>query len=830
MTNILFVGDRPSEVNDILGYNSKWFQKLLSSLGFNSPNFIYAVNIYQDGSCSFQDQFYQQIELPKYTKTGKISKNVYKQKVESEELKQAKVTLAEELLTFNPNLIIALGEDVLNLLCGVSGIHKYRGSILECTLVPGFKILPVIDPQWIMSSAQWEYYFILINDLKKAKREAEFKELKADEIDYIIAPGFNVAMDYLHELSVNNARYAFDIETRHGFVACAGFCYNDRPICIPFQTTQGNYWTVGQESAVWKKINEVFQKNPNLVGQNLSYDLDYMLNYGIEAKNVFLDTMIGQFILMPEMQKGLDYICSLYTNAVYYKDEGKTWNSKVPDEQLWKYNCKDTFYTLKASYEIEKTLKHQNLWPLWENYGRELINIALEIQKRGLEVNKEQQVECQKVILNEYAALRPKVVSAVGFNINVNSAPVVQKYIKEELGLPLKKNYKTGKDTAAEAALMKFLVKPLTKNAQKTAKPWYKEHLTLIMKERHLRKAGTYVGIKIASGGSYATVPTFCDADGFVRSSVNTCGTKTWRFSMSENPHGTGWNLQTAPKPLRIPYDAPEGRIFLQPDQKQAEARVVAWMAQCKKQIDLFNDPSRSIHLEFGKTIFGEIKKDTPQYTAAKSGVHGGNFRMMADRLATTTGVDIPTCELALNGYHKLYPEIRFKYHNYVKDYVLKNGYLENPFGLKRYFFHALAGAKLTGKLSNDDWNDICSWIPQSTIPFITNLTYLRLCDMLPYVWLHQQGHDAVLISVPIGKEKETSDSILSIGKEIKFLIRGRELCIPWEVTMGYNWGFMFENYDNFSYDTWRNLMERDRKADKTGSGKAIIHGIYGLL
>jgi len=778
---------------------------------------------------AFRQHAYKIIELPTYTKTGKISKKVKKVWKRKEEYEEGIARVAQELYEEKPNIIVALGEEALSILCNVNSILSYRGSVLESSLIPGIKCVPVVSPAWVINSAMWEYLYIAINDLKRVKYESDFPDIKRVSFKSTIAPSLDYCISYLDRL-LSAERWSFDIETRAGSIACLGFCYDNEACCIPIQTTQGPYWNAEEEALIWKKVAKVFQSNPNLIGQNLTYDLDWILDYGVESCGVLLDTMIGQFILTPEMPKGLDYICSIYTDAVYYKDEGKTWNSKIPDERLWQYNNKDVWYTLQGSYGIEKSLKGQNLWSLWEDYGRKLIPIALEIQKRGLAVNKERQAVVTQTILEEYAALRPAVVSAVGFELNVNSPVGVQEYLKNGLGLPLRRKRKTGKTSADEDALMGFLVKPLSARAQKTVHPKYKEILTLIMKERHLRKAGSYCGIKIASGGQVSIDPLFCDSDGVVRSSNNITGTKTWRFSMSASPHGSGWNLQTAPKQLRF-YNAPEGRIFLQPDQKQAEARVVAWKAGCKKQIELFNDPSRSIHLEFGSTVFGhKLEKDTPEYTAAKSGVHGGNFRMMADRLAKTTGIDVPTCEMAINGYHKIYPEIRFNYHNRLKDEVLKNGFLENPFGLRRYFYHAIAGVTITGKLSNDDWNDICSWIPQSTIPFITNLTLMAVCDKLDYVWIHQQGHDAFLISVPEGREAETSELIIAEGNKIKSVINGRELVIPWEMTMGYRWDMMYECYEHCSKADWEKRCAEDFAKGKAGTREKIITGIYGIL
>lgn len=837
-SKICVVGEAPesASLSSFGPKSGKLLNKIIAGAGGDPQSFSLtnvAKRVPLDGYSTekFRTDFYDTIELPTYTKTGKLSKKVRKVVQPSQELKDYVEFLRNELHEHKPNIVVATGPEALNALCGVSSIANYRGSLLESSLVPGLKVLPIYHPQWITTNAAWEYYYVSIMDMRKALAEAAYPELKRRDFRSIIAPSFDTVIGFLDYLLTVDAKWSFDIETRKGHVACLGLCYSNQALCIPLRTLQGSYWTPDEFLKIHKKLAAVFDHNPNLIGQNLNFDLDWMYrDFGIKASGIHLDTMVGQFILAPELPKGLDFICSLYTDAVYYKDEGKTWNMKIADEQLWRYNCKDTFYTLEAATSIEKSLKEQQLWGLWVHYGKKLIDMALEIQQRGIELNKARQHELQEILRAEYVKLREEVVETIGYDLNVNSPPMVQKHLMYELHLPLKKKRGTGKHTADEDAMMSYLIKPLPKKYEKIVRPDYKDHLTLIMKERHIRKSANYVGMKIKSGGEIEYDDLFADEDGIVRSMVNVCGTVTWRYSMSESIRGTGHNLQTDPKLLRLQYVAPTGRIFLQPDQRQAEARVVAWYAQCEKQIKLFSDPLRSIHLELGKKIFGrELSKDEPAYTAAKSGVHGGNFRMMAEKLAKTTNIDIATCEKALNGYHSEYPEIRWRYHNGCKAEVLSKGYLENAFGFKRHFYNAIGEVALTGKLSNDNWNDICSWLPQSTVPQITNRVLLALQRELDYVWVHQQGHDAFLISVPEGREDECTKKIMELAQLHAIAIKGRSLCIPWEMTMGYSWGAMYENYGLFPYTEWARRVEEDTKKGKFGAA-GIIKAAYGVL
>ena len=55
-------------------------------------------------------------------------------------------TLKRELEKVDCNVIIALGNIPLYVLTGERSVTKWRGSILECTLIPGKKVVACIHP------------------------------------------------------------------------------------------------------------------------------------------------------------------------------------------------------------------------------------------------------------------------------------------------------------------------------------------------------------------------------------------------------------------------------------------------------------------------------------------------------------------------------------------------------------------------------------------------------------------------------------------------------------------------------------------------------------
>ena len=57
-----------------------------------------------------------------------------------------------------------------------------------------------------------------------------------------------------------------------------------------------------------------------IVGQNFLYDINHLwANYGITVPHATNDTMLLHHALQPEMQKGLGFLGSLYTNEASWK-------------------------------------------------------------------------------------------------------------------------------------------------------------------------------------------------------------------------------------------------------------------------------------------------------------------------------------------------------------------------------------------------------------------------------------------------------------------------------------------------------------------------------
>jgi len=261
--------------------------------------------------------------------------------------------------------------------------------------------------------------------------------------------------------------------------------------------------------------------------------------------------------------------------------------------------------------------------------------------------------------------------------------------------------------------------------------------------------------------------------------------------------------------------------VFIQPDLSQAESRVVAYLCGAQTMIDLFNDSTKSIHMENAKAIFGFYpKKDGPDYVLAKKTVHASNYRISANFFSTVAGIPKAKAGALLEAYHAAYPEIR-EWHDWVREEIANKGILRTPFGRERIFATARAELLITGKIGNDSWKDAISYVPQATVPDVTNKGMVGLWESYPEARFHHQGHDSFLCSVPVQLLGEAATQLikcLTIPFEITD-IRGnqRTLTIPCDVAWGFSWGAMkaWKGEATASRDEWQTwVTEKDLAKD----------------
>src|SRR5262245_4017166 len=102
--------------------------------------------------------------------------------------------LGDEIISINPNLIIALGNTPTWAFLGSTGISSIRGTTAGSShTATGYKVLPTFHPAAVLR--QWDLRATVVMDLLKAKREATFPDVRRPERSIWIQP----TIEDLHE-------------------------------------------------------------------------------------------------------------------------------------------------------------------------------------------------------------------------------------------------------------------------------------------------------------------------------------------------------------------------------------------------------------------------------------------------------------------------------------------------------------------------------------------------------------------------------------------------------------------------------------------------------
>lgn len=384
----------------------------------------------------------------------------------TDELQEWTAKLANELSSSDCNVAMACGNETLKALAGVSGISTYRGSILPSTLVSGLWVVPMYHPGWITRTAQWQETYIASHIVATKIRpiiNGSWTSYHGWQEEF--SPTIERVCAFLHECaSAPDPYFSLDIETRAGSIACVGIGFRgsagDKAMCIPLQTTRGPYFSPADEYQFWKNLDWLLRRK-TIVGHNISYDLDWLYDYGIQATDID-DTMLYFHRQHAELPKGLDFVSMWLTDIPYYKGDGKTWGRNQPDEKLWSYNLKDVIATLRIWRHFYGQPDHQV--NTYQEYTKTVWPIAFEMQLRGMPVDGAMvavargvvQEELDKVIENLSTLSSGELAIREG-NRKVSDAQV-KAYIYGKLGLPPKRNRKTKALTADEDAIIELLI------------------------------------------------------------------------------------------------------------------------------------------------------------------------------------------------------------------------------------------------------------------------------------------------------------------------------------------------------------------------------------
>jgi uracil-DNA glycosylase len=722
--------------------------------------------------------------------------------------------LRKEIEMVKPNIIVALGATPLWALTGVNGITKWRGSMLYSSdMGVPTKVIPTLHPAYVLRD--WSSRAVTVNDLRRAAAYRGGQAYPKPNWRFIIRPTFEKVCDTLKlirsRLDAGATRLSFDLETRGGHIACAGISWTlEDAICIPFMCVESRdgYWNPSHEAEIiWLLYQLLTHPNAQVVGQNILYDAQYTYRHWHFVPRVTQDCMISQHSIFSDLPKSLAFQASMYCRYyVYWKDEGKNWDPKVGEEQLWYYNCEDCVYTDEGGRVELDLVKKLNLGAV-HDFQQKLFWPVLQTMQRGCRIDLERRAKLILEVTAEVDRRKQFLVDLLGHPLNPASSKQMHTLFYQDLNqTPIMTRAKKGEpsratlndDALQTIALREPLLKPLINAISdiRTMGIFLSNFLTAELDEDDRMRCAYNIGGS-ASGKS---------------------APKTYRLSSSENAFGSGTNLQNVPSEkskslgkaaargstigLGDPYSYPNirsmfvpdpGYTFFDGDLDRADLQVVVWEA---------DDPMLKAALRMGvdihtmnayvlqnKTVppLEELVETHPKYRDhrgpmkmlrefAKVFCHAVNYGAQARTLAANTGWSIKDVERSRKIWLGAHPGIE-TWQERIKAQATKYRFVENRFGYRWYIFDRI----------DSIIPEAIAWIPQSTVSNVINKIWMKVYEMLPEVQILLQVHDSLAGQYPIDKP-ELKVKIEELGKIV--IPYEDPLTIPFSVkTSQISWG-----------------------------------------
>lgn len=677
--------------------------------------------------------------------------------------------LLDELKAVQANVLVPLGNTALYALTRCRGITKYRGSILASSVLGGRKVIPTLHPAEALREFTSRY--LIAFDLRRIQREALAPSLHPPSTSLLIKPTFDQALAFIDQAK-QAEHVAFDIEVSRLQLDCFSLAHSrGEAISIPFIEHGQPYFSLNQEAAILQRLESLLDSPTNIILQNAIYDSTFMYErYGIVIRNIE-DTMIAMGLLYPDLPKGLDTICSIYTDFPYYKDDGKERFKGfiTNDEIFWRYSATDAAATYDAFFKLRDDLEKFQLWPTYKSHTA-LIHPLLFIQKRGVPMNVEAMAAFKERIKEDLVRYQAELDALAGKPLNINSSKQMKDYFYIERGhAPYMK-----RGAGGAAGTISADVNALHRLARKGV-----AEAALIMKMKKLDKLrSTYLDVKL-------------DSDNVLRCGYNPIGATTGRLASKATIFGTGTNRQNQPKAMRRFMQVREGFAVYPIDLKGAENRLVAYMGPVPPMVRAFEE-GIDVHCLTASLLYGiqlsEVSRekgsagipnsDKSQRDIGKMVNHSGNYGVGYKKLALQADMQERFVRPILERYHELYPEVRGRYQAQVRQMLDRHRYVENPFGRRRRFYT---------RPGEETYNAAYSFLAQSTVADIVNrwgLSYIYDNPELADVYLADQVHDSVTVEIPLDRPwTYHAKALLLITRSLEQPItwQGRSFSIPCE-------------------------------------------------
>lgn len=429
-----------------------------------------------------------------------------------------------------------------------------------------------------------------------------------------------------------------------------------------------------EEALKFVNIFKPLYENPKImkVGQNIKYDYEVLMNYGVEIQGKMFDTMIAHYLIQPELYHNMDYLAEVYLHyqTVHIEDligpKGKNQKSMrdLAPSEVYEYAAEDADITLQLKNVLEPKLKELNLEELFWNIEMPLVPVLAHMEMNGVCIDTNTLKETSVNLTNRLTEIERHIYELAGESFNIASPRQVGEILFGKMKIVDKpKKTKTGQYVTSEEVLQQL----------RSKSPIIDE----ILNYRGLKKLlSTYVD----------SLPKLINPrTGRIHASFNQAITSTGRLSSSDP------NLQNIPvrdddgKEIRRCFIPEPGCLFFSADYSQIELRIMAHLSEDPNMTEAFRE-GNDIHAATAAKIWHEdISQVTDaQRKKAKTANFGIIYGITTFGLAQRMNIENKEAKQIIEDYFHTFPGVK-AYMEKSKEIVRKKGYAETLFHRRRY-------------------------------------------------------------------------------------------------------------------------------------------------
>ncbi len=429
-----------------------------------------------------------------------------------------------------------------------------------------------------------------------------------------------------------------------------------------------------EEALKFVNIFKPLYENPEIlkVGQNIKYDYEVLMNYGVELQGNMFDTMLAHYIVQPELYHNMDYLAEVFLNyqTIHIEEligaKGKNQKSmrNLAPSEVYEYAAEDADITLRLKNVLEPKLKEIDCEDLFWNVEMPLIPVLAHMEMNGVCIDTDTLKETSSNLTNRLTEIEHHIYELAGESFNIGSPRQVGEILFGKMKIVEKpKKTKTGQYVTSEEVLQQL----------RSKSPIIDE----ILNYRGLKKLlSTYVD---------ALPKLINPRTGHIHASFNQAITATGRLSSSDP------NLQNIPvrdddgKEIRRCFIPEPGCLFFSADYSQIELRIMAHLSEDKNMVDAFCEGS-DIHAATAAKIWHEdISQVTDaQRKKAKTANFGIIYGITTFGLAQRMNIENKEAKQVIEDYFRTFPGVQ-AYMEKSKEIAREKGYAETLFHRRRY-------------------------------------------------------------------------------------------------------------------------------------------------